>query len=218
VELVDIDTSRIVNLVKLTRPAGQLFLPDASAKLAARYEFRKFPGIEQLLSNQEFQTFGVGKFQDCQIQELRIYGDGVIVDSKSDTDLLDAFLDDFIAWFLSEFKLQFVQPHMPERHHESTVTVRTTKKISSLLTGFGAVSAELNKLLAKENYKPRTFLASGFNLDADPAQKGSRRKEMRFVFDRKANAPYEDGLYYSQCPLPTKDHLALLDFIESLAS
>ena len=67
--------------MQVHRPAGQLYLPDALAKLVERYSFVKAPGPEQAL----LFTFTVGKFKNAQIAELSIYNDGFIVSSASDT-------------------------------------------------------------------------------------------------------------------------------------
>jgi hypothetical protein len=215
-ELVDIESSKIFHLEKVSRPAGQLFLPDAAARLVAKYEFRSFPTLEQLVEPQTYFGFGVGKFNDTQIQDFRIYGDGFTVEARSDSAILDKFVDDFIGWYTAEFGFRTWPSPKPERHHESTLVVRSDKDLNALLSNLNAVAAEMNRLISKENYSPRAFSVSGFVLDADNFQKGSSRKEGKFVIDRKLGHPYEDGLYFSQCPLPTKDHLALLDFVEGL--
>jgi hypothetical protein len=47
-ELVAIDLSRVIYLTQIVRPAGQLYIPDAAAKLVQRYSFAKFPSMDEL--------------------------------------------------------------------------------------------------------------------------------------------------------------------------
>jgi len=97
--LIGIESSRIIFLTQVHRPSGELYLPDAVAKIVKRYSFLKSPSPEQALP----YTFAVGKFQNSQIAEFSLYNDGLIVSSASDTDLLDAFLDDLLSWATKEF-------------------------------------------------------------------------------------------------------------------
>ena len=93
-KLLGIESSRIIYLMQARRPSGQLYLPDAVSKLVKRYSFVKSPGPEQALP----LTFNIGKFRETQISELSVYNDGLIISSASDTDILDAFLNDFLGW------------------------------------------------------------------------------------------------------------------------
>jgi hypothetical protein len=82
-KLLGIDSSRIIYLMQTLRPLGQVYIPDAIAKVKERYSFVKSPNPEQVLP----LSFAIGKFREAQIVEFSIYNDGLIVSSASDTDL-----------------------------------------------------------------------------------------------------------------------------------
>src|SRR6266699_3571636 len=97
-ELIEIDDTRVVHLVYIRRAGGQVYWPEVAAKLVARYSFLRYPTIQDLTERRDFIAFAVGKFAETQIQELRVYNDGIVVNARSNTNILDAFLDDLMEW------------------------------------------------------------------------------------------------------------------------
>lgn len=216
-ELVAIDDTRIIYLLQLHRPTGQIFLPEAIAKLIARYSFAKFPPLEELSLRRDFNSFEMGKFQNVQIQELRIYGDGIIVSSRSNSKILDAFVDDLFSWSAKELGLVPVVISKPEKYYESSLVVKSSNDLTAVMGMKSDVAASLNQLLSKSNYKARLFKPSGFLMDCDVHEQGGQRKPMKFVLERRLSVPFEENVFFSQAPLPTDDHLIFLETIERLA-
>jgi hypothetical protein len=118
-ELQTYDVTRLIHLTQVQRPAGQIYLPDAITKLVERYSFVKAPNADQALP----YIFSVGKFQNTQINELGIYNDGLIISSASDTDFLEAFLNDLMSWSVQEFGL--VPSPTAETYYESGIVVKS---------------------------------------------------------------------------------------------
>jgi len=209
-KLVGIENSRIIYLTQYLRPAGQLYLPDAVAKLVKRYSFVKGPSPEQALPF----TFSVGKFQNAQIAELSIYNDGFIVSSASDTDLLDAFIDDYQPWAIKEFGLVHLEVPKPEKFYESSVIVKATSDISSAIRPrndlSGAMSAAMRSVQIVAPIK-----LSGFIFDFDTADFAGKRKPFRFIIDRRVGLPFSGNTFYSQAPFKTKDHLKVLTSLDA---
>ena len=104
-----------------------------------------------------------------------------------------------------------------ERHHEGSIVVRSSKDIAKAVNPSPEIAAELNKRLQKENYGARKFSVTGFIMSADPIAQGSRRKEPRFLLDRRIGVSFDENTFYSQAPLSTDDHLAFLERVEVLA-
>src|SRR5262249_12943851 len=128
-DLIGIENTRIILLMQVHRPSGQLYLPDAMAKLTGRYFFLKSPNPDQPLP----YTFAIGKFRDIQIAELSIYNDGLMVSSASDSDMLDAFLDDLLSWATKEFEPLPVPNSIPEKSYESAIIVKSRTDVSASL-------------------------------------------------------------------------------------
>ena len=217
-ELISIDESRVVHLGQFIRPAGQLYGPEAVAKLAARYQFAKHPTLAEIIERKEpALSFGGGKFSETQIQRFQIYNDGFVAEAQSGSKTLDAFMDDALAWAAEEFGLRKIEGIKTERHHESTLIVIATTDIAKAFAPRHEIADAFNSALGKEGYSPRKFQASGMIMAPDPAAEGSRKREPRFLIDRRVGVSFAENTFYSQAPLPTEDHLALLERIEGLA-
>ncbi|MEJ0093781.1 MAG: hypothetical protein WDN46_10160 [Methylocella sp.] len=198
----------------MTRPGGQLYLPDAAVKLANRYSFARVPSLDKL--SEPTQTFGMGKFMNAQIEDLSIYNDGIIINSRSDTDLLDAFLSDLLAW--SDAELGLVQSIIakPEKHYESSLIIKSEIDLPAVIKPALAVVDLFNKTW-KNKFHVKYRLTS-FHLDCDKFEISSdRRKPYPFIVERRVGFPFEENVFYSAAPLPTKDHLDLLVRLEELA-
>lgn len=216
-ELVAIEETRVIHLVQVHRPAGQLYLPEAAAKVIGRYSFNKTPTLDDLTAARAYVGFGIGKFADSQIQELRVYGDGIIVEARSNSKILDAFVDDLFEWHHKELGLVPTITSKPERYYESTLVVKATKDLTTAMSLPPEIVSGLNQMMEKSQFTARPIVNSGFILDCDSHADGSRRKQERFVLDRRQGVPFEENVFYSQAPLPTDDHLAFLRTIEGLA-
>lgn len=212
-KLLGIEFSRIIYLMQARRPSGQLYLPDAVSKLVKRYSFVKSPGPEQALP----LTFNIGKFRETQISELSVYNDGLIISSASDTDILDAFLNDFLGWATKEFGVEPMELPKPEKFYESSIVVQSTSDISSCAL---SLPNDLDKALSaamKSAQIVEPLKSSGFILDFDIAQISGKRKPFRFIVDRRVGLKFSENIFYSQAPFKTKDHLKVLASLETVA-
>jgi hypothetical protein len=213
VELVGIENSRIILLTQMHRPSGQLYLPDAATQLIERYSFVKGPTIDQPMP----YVFSIGKFRDAQIAEFSIYNDGLIASSASDTDLLDAFIQDLLSWVGKTFGFVQMATAKPEKYYESSVIVRSTCDLAAALQPQNDVAAALKPAMESAQIKA-SFTMSGFILDCDPAEIPGRRKPFRFVIDRRLGVPFIENVFFSQAPFRTKDHVGTLQSLEDIVS
>jgi hypothetical protein len=216
-ELIGFEESKVIYLFDLLRPAGQIYSPEAAAKLVQRYSFTTYPSLENLVKNE--RQFGVGKFGDIGIQQFSIYGDGVIATSGSDTDKIDAFVDDILAWSKEEFGLvQLTAGNPPERSYESTIIVQAKVDLTRVLAPKPEVLAVLNKIYQSDRYISGPVRMAGFIAATDRTKFPGRRKPISFTLDHRVGVPFENNVFFSMAPLRTKDHLAFLRSLEDLAS
>jgi hypothetical protein len=210
-ELIAHELSRIVYLTNVVRRAGGIFLPDIAQSVLQRYSFVKFPNVDQLQS--ESQTFAIGKFQNVQIDELKVYSDGMVVSAKCGTELLLEFVTDLFGWTRDEFGLEQIAILKPETYFESGLIVRANKDITSVLSPPKRVSSVLEKALAEHaEYQP-----SGIFYETDSEGLKTRRRPTRFALERRVGLPFSANVFYSAAPLATADHLSLLTTLEELS-
>jgi hypothetical protein len=214
-ELVAIDESRVVHLTTVTRPAGQMYLPEVATKLITRYGFAKPPTLDDLLK--DVQVFGIGKFDDIAIQELRIYSDGIIASSRSNTAKIEAFISDLFAWAEKEIGLVTAVIAKPEKYYESVLMVKSKVDLAKALAPADAVLLAFQRTWKHSNSIEASFVPSGILLDCDAHKFAGRRKPARISVERRVGFPFEENVFYCGAPVSTNDHLAFLAALEDLA-
>lgn len=198
-------------LTHVHRPKGQVYQPEAVAKTVQRYGFAKSPNLDDLASNA--YKFEIGKFDDVQIQEMGVYNDGVIVASRSNTKILDSFLDDLFKWLAGEFGIVSQTALKPERYYESQLIIKSKIDLASTLKPASAVLNLFNQTWG-ERFDTKYGFA-GFHLDCGPKY-GGRRKPSHFSVERRVGLSFDENIFYSGAPLSTNDHLDLLTKLEAL--
>jgi hypothetical protein len=212
-QLIGHELSRIVYLTNVTRRGGGAFLPDVAQRVLQKYSFVKFPGVDEL--QKESQSFSMGKFQDFQIDDLKVYSDGIIVAGKCDTDILSAFVTDLFGWIKTDFGLEEVSILKPEMHFESGLVVKAERDLTSVLSPPKRVANLIEKAMAgatQAEYQP-----SVITFEADSEGLKTRRRPTRFSFERRAGVPFGANVFFSTAPLTSANHLALLTGLEGLA-
>jgi hypothetical protein len=211
-ELVSIENMKVTYLIQLHRPAGMLYQPEALAKIVQRYQFMKYPTIEDLSKNE--RLFRIGKFKDIQISDFAIYSDGVIVTSVSDSDLLD----DILGWSREEFGMVPAVGSVPEKSYDSGLVVKSNVDLTKAIAPAAEALAVINKAYNSGRYVSSEMAYTGVIASVDDTTFPGAKKQVKFILDRKVGIPLDQNIFYSQAPLRTKDHLDVLRSFERLAS
>ena len=189
-------------------------MPAACEAFVERYSFSSFPqSIDEMAK--EPISFAHGLFNGAAIESFDIYSDGVIISSKSSTDVLDNFLADLNAWSKSKLGLDRVETHTISRLYESHVMVRTDKNILKPLSQLAEMSKLLSAGVKKASGQEVVFEPFGIALAPD-SSKTVGLKPIAFRLERKAGIEFPMHFYLSSAPLRTKDHIALLQRLDGL--
>jgi hypothetical protein len=212
-ELVAIEGAKVIRLTQVYRPSGQSYLPEAAAKLIERYSFAKYPKLAEDLIK-DAVVFGMGKFRDIGINELSLYPDGMIVNSRCNSSILIEFTNDLLAWSSEELGVVELDITPKKIFFENSIVVRAKWDLLKVLTPLQVTAAALRKRLEPLDYEGISE-PFGIVLESDP-MKVPRYRPSRFTLERRIGIPFEDNIFFSAAPLPTDDHLDLLDELESL--
>lgn len=198
------------------RPGGQLYLPEAFEKVKHRYSFNIVPKPDD--TGKEGFAFQIGKFDNAQIQEMRIYSDGVIVTSSSNMEILDRFLADMLKWSEIELGLTTTSLAKPEKHYESCIIVRASTNLAKVYVSNEKLSNIFSQYLSSKVVGGSRYGLGGVIAEVDPEINKNIRRPHRFSIERRLGIPFKENVYYSWAPLTTNDHLALLQQLETLAA
>lgn len=209
-ELIGYEVSRIVYLTNLVRREGGGYLPEIAQRVIQNYSFLKFPSADEL--QKDAQTFAIGKFQGIQINELSVYGDGIIVSGRCSTKTLQDFIVDLFETMANDFGYVQTQVLEPEMHYESSLVVRSDKALDSVIAPPQRVTSMIEQTLGAQTraeYRP-----IGINFETDVSGLGTRRRPVRFSLERRLGVPFSKNVFYSQAPISSPDHLSLLQRLE----
>jgi hypothetical protein len=189
-----------------------------------KYEFLKFPTLER--ANDPFD-FHVGKLKHngrvLKIDQLVVSYIGteatsIGAASRTSSNDADVFLDDLIDWLAKEFELD-VNTRFSSAYHSQAEFVFSEKAqlsdhfkelselgkgITNIIRGYGSTKCpefELNTL------------AMHFDLSDTTLPKPIATP---FSFERRVGTSYGENKYFSQAPLKTQDHKAVLEQLEKI--
>jgi len=194
---------------------------DAIAQIKQKYEFLKAPEkIEELRpSPVQAQMAGLafleGKFQigsrSIGISSLQFLPNLLILDTRSSTEDSDVILDDYLA-------------HVAKRGSGSVIPLGpsyyvsqlefTMERVPGILPQFEKAGRTVDRCLRDYglNLPEYGFWSVALNVD----QHGlAQLQPAYFSLERRAGFPFKENMFFSQAPLQTKDHIALLEQFDS---
>lgn len=178
------------------------------------YQFTKVPTSLMDLDDTKALYYSGGQYRiqkESIDVELRIYGDGVVGDTRSSTEDTDLFLSDMLASAAKEFSLPYKAEIVRKKLYVSEITVRTGKSLATLNPKLATFATKLALVIGGQ---PAPELASiGFWPDILPNPSASV-----FRFERKFGAEFSDNRYYTRAPLQTSKHIELLEALETALS
>lgn len=219
-KLISVDTARTSWLFPLSElnPTGRS-LTNVFLGLAERYSFKKFPNHTLDAAGEDKAiTFEEGEFANRAgakvIVKLRVYSDGCVADCWSSTKDAEDFLKDVMAWLRTEHGLALPADRVIRSLYFSELTVTTNKNLVTL-------SLKLRDFAEELSAKVKEFSGydMGFNVGSIgfwPNDPKNRLAPGTFRFENKAGTLPKEKRYYSQAPLPTEEHLAVIDKFEAI--
>ncbi len=213
-KLLAIEMSRVTVLFQATRPRGQLYRPHLAAALAERYHFGSAPQTIAELEGPKIE-FRHGLFEDSAIETFEFYNDGIIVTSRSDTDFIDAFIDDLVAWQTKDHGQVIIETHTVRQMYASSLLVETDRSVFQPLESYAEIARLIEDSLRESSGLDVAFQNYGFELAADQTQI-STMKPIYFRLERKEGIEFSRDQFYSAAPLKTKQHLEILERLEQL--
>jgi len=182
--------------------------------LKSTYHFTKYPANVNDLDDTKALCYLGGQFEAKEgpiSVELRIYNDGIVGDTRSETDDTDSFLSGLLLSAAKEFRLPYRPEIIRKRLYVSEMTVRTSMSLASVNPNLVNFAQKLARLTGAN--APLQLTSIGFWQDILPNPSAST-----FRFERKWGAEFSDNRYFTRAPLQTSIHLELLRELEMAVS
>jgi hypothetical protein len=213
-ELIAFENTKLISLFWAASNTKQPYWPRAIKLCSERYGFQSFPTtMNDFVS--EKTHFRLGIFKDHPIDSFEAYSDGVVVNSKCDSSVLDEFVDDVTNWIGDEFGMRRIDTHAISKSYESDLVVRSDKNVLASLAAIERVQTAIGKHLKKTSGLDVAFQPLGYSLSPDTTEIPGM-KPVPFRLERKIGISFDRNFYISRAPLPTKSHLEVLKLLEDL--
>lgn len=205
-------------------PTGKDFFKDVIVWISERYDFRVPPDPSVLVAGNKSgpagQATGIvfqkGRFRAqeeafVEISGLTLYNDGIVVDTFSSTLEGDLFAQDLLASAAREFGLAYDDDTIRKRLYLSELIVRSDFSLDAINPRLAAFAARVGDALP-EGLRTQ-FRIAGISFWSEPNDAGIHRV---FTLERQLGKTFSEHRYYSQAPLPTNEHLRLLEELEQV--
>ncbi|HEV7601762.1 MAG TPA: hypothetical protein VGO49_16095 [Bradyrhizobium sp.] len=176
-----------------------------------RYGFVQVPQKVAELDFNAGVNFLQGYFKDIVIDKFQVYNNGLLCEAAADNEVCAEFLDEVLTWASKEFNLP-LKPRM--KAFQSKIEAFSTKDIGRTFANFNEVGALITRLLEGYGLNAPPYVIWGLALQHEPQKDVPSNPS--FEFARRAEQPFDSGIYYSSAPLRTQDHLQVLNLLEQV--
>lgn len=198
---------RSIRLLRMCGPeGGNIFAPNLVKACEARYGFLQRPHTLEEFDFAKGVTFQYGYFNNrVVIDKFQVFENGMLIESKIDTDQCDAFLDDVLKLIDNECGIDATEEDGSARFYYSSLEVQGSFSLAEKFARLHQIGHEIAEKLREYHQNTVDYellgLLYGPGSGTVPA----------FRFERRENAPEEKRLYFSAAPLRTGDHMTVLD-------
>lgn len=194
-------------------PRGAVFYPDLVQAIVARYNFQKFPQKLEDFDETKGVVFATGHLGNSVVEQLIIYTYGILLGTRSSTTESKRLLEEGLQWGSAELGLVYKPSMISRWQYTSQVLFRSDISLSGLSPAIEGLAAKLSKGIADNLGERRSYEPVALVVDYD--QLARRHPLGRFSIQRRENTPFSENKYFSEAPLPTEDHIALLEQFEA---
>ncbi|HUY13887.1 MAG TPA: hypothetical protein VMX16_09705 [Terriglobia bacterium] len=194
-------------------PRGKVYYPDLVAALAEHYGFMKYPKNAEDFDEAKGVQFEMGRAGDVTISKIQIYQQGIVVDTTSSTGDSDRILDEALLWLSTEFGLIYKPDMISRRAYVSQLTFYSDIDLGGLNVALSRLAERISKRLPQFFGREIAYEPTGVYVSYDAME--VKQAPSNFSIERRAETPFSENKYFSVAPLPTDDHIAVLEAFEA---
>lgn len=194
-------------------PKGTVFWPELVPEIVQRYRFQKFPKALEEFDEQKGVQFIEGKWGDKVIQKVDIYNSLMVVETRSNTDDSKQLLEEMLLWGAAKFGLNYKSGMIKRWAYVSDVTVYSDVPLLNVSPVLSRMAERCSKALTDIWHEPVQYEPLNLIVGHDPSAR--KNPIAPFSITRRAESRFSDNKYFSEAPLPTDMHLALLQEYEA---
>jgi hypothetical protein len=210
-----IELSRVLAFVELNdlTPYGSISLAKIAPRLVEKLEFSSFPKTIEQFDESKGIVFEDGLWNGIPIQKMTIYNNGIMMDTRKGTDVSLRVVKEIFDWAVIEFGLV-----VPEYGLQKTRFLNRFTFFSEVLAALGGhpvkrLSESLSQHVAE--ITGRTHRYETIRIDIDFDRMEQQVPIAPLTIQRRITSPFEQNKFYTEAPLPTDAHIALIEQLEA---
>lgn len=193
-------------------PKGTVFYPDLVRALVERYSFQKFPQSIDQFDEMKGVEFHEGKAKGVVIDRLIIFNSLLQLETRAGTDESKQILEDILLWATTKFKLNYKPGDIRHFAYVSSLTFYSDAPLLVPTTPISNLADRTSRIVSEIWGEDIQYYGLNIGVGHDPL---ARKYGMAsFYITRRAETRFSENKYFSEAPLPTADHLRLLEEYE----
>lgn len=194
-------------------PRGLVFYPDLVAEVVKKYQFQKFPQEFKDFDEQKGVEFLEGRSGKHVIDRFVIYTNGLLMDTRTDTDVSEGLIHEALAWGKQTFGLNYERSLIKRFGYVSNLTFYSDIDFDRVNPALSKLAAKLSDALSEIHKEEIRYQTTSLLLQHDPMKR--KNGLANFSIAPRAETPFSEHKYYSEAPVPTKVHIELLEELEA---
>jgi hypothetical protein len=192
---------------------GKVFFPEITPQIVDRYKFQKFPQTLEQFDESKGVEFLEGKIGNNVIQKLGIWDSVLTVETRTNTTDSKRILEEMLQWGSERFGLNYKPGTIKRFAYISDLTFYSDVPILSLNPSVANFADKLSKSISDIWQEPIKYEPMNFQIGHDPLAR--KNGIAPFSIIRRAQTRFSENKYFSEAPLPTDAHVALLEEFEA---
>jgi len=192
----------------------KIFLPSLMASLVQKCQFQSSPSSLKDLNLHDGVVFEQGLFNGIVIRKLTVFPLVMHLDAADSTDDAQAALLGILQWTKEECGLRY-SPEMINRWaYVSDVVFQTEFPLLDRINPvLNSVCSRISEIVQGNLKESLEYVPAKIWLAHDPSQRNASIAP--FTIEHRALSLFSENIYYSEAPVPTREHISLLNKLES---
>ncbi len=192
---------------------GRVFFPDVVRELVTRYEFQKFPKDFSEYDENKGIEFLEGKRGDDVIWRLVIYNNGILLDTRTNTNLSQEIIEEALIWGKEKLGLTY-KPGMISRFaYVSQLTFYSDVTLDALNPALKQLAERVTTAVSEIHREQIDYQTTAVMIQHDLLKR--KNALAAFTISPRIETPLSEHKYFSEAPLPTDLHWELLEEFEA---
>lgn len=194
-------------------PRGSVFFPELVQALVERYRFQKFPTKIEEFEISKGIIFEEGKISGKVIQKFSIFDTLLVAETRSNTTDSKEIIEEMLMWAQAKFGINYAPGAIKRNAYVSGLSFFSPIPVLAANPLLDVLARKTSAALSDIWQEPIHYESVGLALGHEPDER--KYAIAQFTLTRRLATRFSENKYYSEAPLPTDLHLALLEEYEA---